>query len=151
MSDPRDQAIADIRGLVDRHGWAVRHVLSDAASAQMSFSYSVGLTSRGWPELVITGLPAAVADAFIRNTVDAQAERGPFRAGDRTDQLTDSGHVMFITADDVSGMTATAEIVGTFSALQLVWPDSADHLPWEADYRNSSASQPLLGSSGELT
>lgn len=145
MSDSRDQALVDITALVSRYGWAIRHVLSDTASGQASFSYTVGLTSRGWPELVITGLPAPVAETFIRNAVDAQAERGPFRPGDRTNQLTDSGDVLFLAVDDVSGMTATTGIVGTFSALQIVWPDSDGHFPWEAAYRNSSASQPLLG------
>jgi len=146
MNDPRDQALADIKGLVARHGWAIRHVLPDTAAAQTSFSYTVGLTFRGWPELIITGLPMAVADAFIRNAVDVQVEKGAFRAGDLTDELAESGDVMLMAADDVSGMSATTEIVGAFSALQLVWPDSAGHFPWDAGYRNSSASQPLLGS-----
>ena len=145
MSDPRDHALADISDLVARHGWGIRHVLPDTASAQAAFSYTVGLTHRGWSELIITGLPTTVADVFIRNAVDAQTEQGAFRPGDRTDELTESGDVVFIAADEVSGMTATTEIVGAFSALQLVWPDSAGHFPWQAGYRNSRASQPLLG------
>lgn len=145
MNDPRDRALADITELVARHGWAIRHVLPDTASAHASFSYTVGLTSRGWSELIITGLPTAVADAYIRNAIDVQVENGAFNAGDRTDELTESGEVMFIHAEDVSGMTATTEIVGAFSALQLVWPDSAGHFPWHPRYRNLSASQPLLG------
>ena len=145
MSDPREQALTDIRELVARHGWAIRHVLPDTASAHASFSYTVGLTSRGWPELIITGLPTAVADAFIRNAIDTQVENGAFKAGDRTDELSESGEVMFIPVGDVSGMTATTDIVGVFSALQLVWPDSAGQFPWHPRYRNPSASQPLLG------
>ena len=145
MNDPSDLALTDIRELVARHGWAIRHVLPDTASAQAPFSYTVGLTSRGWSELIITGLPTALADVFIRNAVDVQVQNGAFRAGDRSDELTESGDVMFIPAEDVSGMTATTEIVGAFSALQLVWPDSAGHFPWHPRYRNSNASQPLLG------
>lgn len=141
-------ALADMKVLVHRHGWAVRHVLADAMSARAAFSYTAGLAARGWPELIITGLPAEVADAFIKNAVEVQAATGPFRAGDRSNELTDSGEVLFIAADDVSGMTATSEIIGAFSALQLVWPDSAGCFPWDADYRNSSASQPLLGTAG---
>jgi hypothetical protein len=145
VTDPRDRALTDIRDVVVRHGWAIRHVLADTATENAAFSYTVGLTSRGWPELIVTGLPSTVADMFIRNAVDVQVEKGPFRSGDRTDVLTEAGDVVFLSADDVSGMTATTEIVRTFTALQLVWPDSAGHLPWEGDYRNSRTSQPLLG------
>lgn len=145
MSDSPAQALADLRDLVARHGWAIRHVLPDETTAQASFSYTVGLTARGWPELITTGLPAAVADTFIRNAIDVQAENGPFRPGDRTDELTESGHVVFITVSDLRGMTAATEIVGAFSALQLVWPDSAGSLPWHPAYRNAPGSQPLLG------
>ena len=145
MTDPRDRALADIRDLVARHGWAIRHVLADTAAGRAAFSYTVGLTSRGWPELIITGLPSTVADAFIRNAVDVQVEKGPFRSGDRTDELAEEGDVVFLSADDVSGMTATTELVRAFTALQLVWPDSAGHFPWQDGYRNPSTSQPLLG------
>lgn len=129
MTDPRDHAFDDITDLVARHGWAIRHVLADAAAGQAAFSYTVELTSRGWPELIITGLPSTVADVFIRNAVDVQVENGPFRSGDRTDELTEAGDVVFLSADDVSGMTATTGIAGAFTALQLVWPDSAGHFP----------------------
>ena len=120
VTDPRDRALADIEGLVARYGWAIRHVLADTAGGHAAFSYTVGLTSRGWPELIITGLPSTVADVFIRNAVDVQAEKGPFRPGDRTKELTEEGDVVFLSAEDVRGMTATTELVPAFTALQLV-------------------------------
>jgi hypothetical protein len=147
MVDSRDQALTDIRWLVDEHGWAIRHVLPSPVSGETAFSYTVGLSYRGWPELIITGLPATVAELFIRNAVDVQNENGSFRPGDGTDELTESGDVVFIAAADVRGMTATANIVGAFSALQLVWPDSAGAFPWDTGYRNPIGSQPLLGPS----
>ena len=30
-------------------------------------------------------------------------------------------------------------------ALQVIWPDSLGHLPWELGYRNRLDAQPLLG------
>lgn len=145
MVDSRDQALTDIRELVEKYGWAIRHVLPSAAAG--AFSYTVGLSYRGWPELIVTGLPTTVADAFLRNAIDVQNENGSFEPGDRTDELTESGHVVFIAAADVRGMTATANVVGTFSALQLIWPDSAGAFPWDSGYRNPIDSQPLLGPS----
>jgi hypothetical protein len=115
--------------MVDTHGWAIRHVLGYSSVAP--FSYTVGLTSRGWDELLITGLPADVADVFIRNAVDEQESRGPFQASDRTDALTESGTVVFIRVEDRSGLTAAERMLGDFDALQLVWPDSNDNFPWD--------------------
>ncbi len=144
-SSQHDDPVARMRAIVDEYGWGVQHVLPDAQqSGEASFSYTIGLTARGWAELIITGLPPGVAEQFIRNAVDEQQENGPFRAGDRSQELTESGSVVFTRAVDVRGMTATAAIVGSFTALQMVWPDSQGHLPWDADHRNPRSAQPLL-------
>ena len=144
MDSPQERAFADFERMVDTHGWAIRHVLGNASAAP--FSYTVGLTARGWDELVITGLPADVADVFIRNAVDEQESSGAFHAGDRTDALTDSGSVAFIRVDDRRGLTAAERMLGDFEALQLVWPDSNDNFPWDIGYRNPPETQPVLGS-----
>jgi Domain of unknown function (DUF4262) len=144
MNNPGERALADLARMVKTHGWAIRHVLGSSTAAP--FSYTVGLTARGWNELVITGLPADVADVFIRNAVDEQASSGPFRAGGRTAALTESGWVVMLGVEDRSGLTAAARLIGDFEALQLVWPDSANRFPWERGYRNPPEAQPLLGS-----
>jgi len=145
MADHRAEALAELTMLVDRYGWAVRHVLADHATVHAPFSYTVGLTARGWPELIITGLPTDVAHTFLANAVEIQAEGTRFEPGVRSTDLTESGDVMFILATDVTGMTATSAIVGEFRALQLVWPDSTNTYPWEPGYRNPPEAQPLLG------
>lgn len=129
--------------MVDVYGWGIRHVLGNSAVAP--FSYTVGLTARGWDELLITGLPADVADVFIRNAVDEQETSGAFRAGDRTEALTESGSVVFIRVRDRTGLTAAERMLGEFEALQLVWPDSSGRFPWDAGCGNPPEGQPLLG------
>lgn len=145
MNGPHPDLVADMRTLVDRYGWGIQHVLPNVDTDEAPFSYTVGLTARGWPELIITGLPADVAQQFIRNAVDEQQEHGPFQAGDRTEELTESGFVLFTEAEDVHGMTVTAAIVGSFTALQMVWPDSHGRFPWDDGHRNPKNAQPLLG------
>lgn len=144
MVSPSERAFADLKRMVDTHGWAIRHVLGDASAAP--FSYTVGLTARGWHELLVTGLPANVADVFIRNAVHVQELSGAFRPGDCTDALTESGSVALIRVDDRRVMTAAERMLGDFEALQLVWPDSRDNLPWDIGYRNAPEAQPVLGS-----
>jgi hypothetical protein len=141
MDDPGERALADLARMVETHGWAIRHGSSSVAP----FSYTVGLTARGWDELVITGLTAYVADVFIRNAVDEQATSGPFRAGGRTAALTESGLVAMLRVEDRSGLTAATRLLDHFEVLQLVWPDSTNRLPWELGYGNPPEAQPLLG------
>ena len=129
--------------MIDVYGWAIRHVLGTPSA--VPFSYTVGLTARGWDEFLITGLPADVADAFIRNAVDEQELRGAFQAGDRTEVLTESGSVGFVPVEDRGGLTAAERMLGDFEALQIVWPDSNGNFPWDVGYRNPPEGQPLLG------
>lgn len=145
MPDPREGALDDLKSLVDRHGWAYRHVLGDPAPDSAPFTYTVGLTDRGWAELIVTGLPVEVAGVYLANAVDEQESRGAFGAGQRSSALTESGEVIFIKVDDTSGMTATHELMGDFEALQLIWPDSTDRFPWQVGYRNGPTTQPILG------
>lgn len=129
--------------MVDVYGWAIRHVLGTSFAAP--FSYTVGLTARGWDELLITGLPADVADMFIRNAVAEQELRGSFQSGDRTDVLTESRSVVFVRVEDRGGLTAAERMLGDFEALQIVWPDSNGNFPWDIGCRNPPEVQPLLG------
>ncbi|MFJ7287444.1 DUF4262 domain-containing protein [Curtobacterium sp. NPDC098951] len=144
MNEPDADPVARMRAIVNEYGWGIQHVLPDVQGEVASFSYTVGLTTRGWGELIITGLPPEVAGQFIRNAVDEQQENGPFQAGDQTEELTESGSILFTQAADVRGMTMTAAIVGSFTAMQMVWPDSQGRFPWDPDYRNPTAAQPLV-------
>ena len=144
MGGQSERAFDDLKRMVDTYGWAIRHVLGDASTAP--FSYTVGRTTRGWHELVITGLPANVADVFIRNAVHLQESSGALQPGDRTDALTESGSVALIRVEDRRGLTAAERMLPDFEALQLVWPDSNDNLPWDIGYRNPPDAQPVLGS-----
>jgi hypothetical protein len=42
-------------------------------------------------------------------------------------------------------LVAVRQVYGTFSAVQMVWPDSAGRFPWDAGYTNPPDAQPLLG------
>jgi hypothetical protein len=144
MDSPNEREFADLERMVDTHGWAIGHVLGNASAAP--FSYTVGFTARGWDELLITGLPAVVADVFIRNAMDEQESSGAFQPGDRTNALTESGSVALIRVYDRRGLPAAERMRGDFEALQLVWPDSNDNFPWDIGYRNTPEAQPVLGS-----
>ena len=139
-----DRVFRELLGLIDRFGWAVRHV--GEGKGEPAFSYTVGLTAMGHPEVIVVGLPSDAAQGFL-NLVGSLVRDGErFPAGLKTTELADGdAPVVFIEALDTSGLTAAQQVYGQIEAVQLVWPDSAGHLPWVDDYNNSPASQPLLG------
>nr|WP_256871665.1 DUF4262 domain-containing protein [Paenarthrobacter nitroguajacolicus] len=129
--------------MIDKHGWAVRHV---GAGHEAAFSYTVGLTAVGHPEIVMEGLPFEVAQAFL-NLMGEEVKAGRrFTPGSITTDLTDSpAPIAFISVENITGLTAVAEVYGEVNALQAIWSDSTGRLPWESSYRNSADAQPLLG------
>ena len=146
MTSPGDSVLLELLELIGRHGWAVRHVGGDTANGHAPFSYTVGLTAMGHPEIVTTGLPFEHAQTFL-NEVGADVRDGRrFAAGTTTGDFTsDDAPVCFLDVVDTSGLTAVEQVYDDVEALQLVWPDSAGHLPWDAGYRNPADAQPILG------
>jgi hypothetical protein len=146
VTDTDDPVFAKLLSLILEHGWAVRHVGAGSEPGEAAFSYTVGLTAMGHPEVVITGLPFEHAQTFLNN-IGADVRDGQrFEAGDITEDLTDPGApVAFLAVEDASGLTAVEQVYGRVEAVQMVWPDSAGHLPWTDGYRNPPHVQPLLG------
>ena len=61
-----------IRELIACHGWAVQGV--ERERVRPPWAYTVGLTSHGKPELVVTGLPLSRATLLL-NDVDPPCNR----------------------------------------------------------------------------
>ena len=140
----RVHPLDELRSLIDQHGWAVRNVADpDPANC---FSYTIGLSAHGHPEVVMTGLPPDVGQAFLNIAGDLVVNGdGSFVTGETTTELADGPPMPILEVTDRSGLTAVEAIYGEVRAVQIVWTDSRGHLPWEAAYANPPGSQPLLG------
>jgi hypothetical protein len=142
---PVDRALAELRQLIDEHGWAVRHVGAGGDEDHSAFSYTVGLTRFEHPELVVVGMPFASSQTFLNLAGDLVREGRRFRAGTLTGDLTDGAQVAFLQVHDDSGLTAVEQVYGRVEALQLVWPDSQGRMPWDDGHANPPEAQPFLG------
>lgn len=62
-----EELLASVRGIIDEHGWAIQGVIPEEGHDW--FFYTVGLTERGLPEIMLTGVDVPeVAQGFL-NTV----------------------------------------------------------------------------------
>ena len=141
--DRTDAVFNRLLSLIEEHGCAVRHV---GAADEAAFSYTVGLTAFEHPKIVMEGLPFEVAQAFL-NLMGEEVKAGKrFIPGSITTDLTEPpAPIAFISVENITGLTAVAEVYGKVEALQAIWSDSTGRLPWESSYRNAADVQPLLG------
>ena len=136
----------DLLGLIEEHGWAVRNVMAGTAAEEVCFSYTIGLSAFGHPEVIILGMPYESAQDFLNLIGDEVRGGSRYEHGTVTGEFTDDdAPVVFIQAEDTDRLTAVEDVYGRVNALQMIWPDSAGRLPWQEGYRNSLGAQPLLG------
>jgi len=130
----RDELLADLRDKIDRRGWALVSVFGTAEDPTPPFTYTVGLTAVGHPELIVYGLPPQVAGAILNRAGDRIRAGDPVMAGQRLTGLVQGGlQLVALRAADTSALTTVRAIYGASDdVLQLVWPDAAGRMPWEA-------------------
>ncbi|MFI5714054.1 DUF4262 domain-containing protein [Kribbella sp. NPDC051620] len=137
--------LAELVELIDRHGWAVRHVGAGDQPGEAAFSYTVGLTALDHPEVVVVGMPFEHSQGFLNLIGSLVREGRTFLPGTTTHDLTDGSYVAFITVTDIDELTAVDQIYGSVEALQMIWPDSRGKMPWDDGYKNGPLAQPFLG------
>ena len=140
MCDHPDATFADyadevLQPIIDRCGWAVQGVGGSRIHAP--FSYTVGLTLRGLPELVITGKKPVEAGRIL-NGIAQRTLVGP-GAGERV-----VGFEVVVLPHPEAHLFVATGLFGErrVSAVQLVWADARGVWPWEVGHRGV---QPVLG------
>lgn len=146
--DPMDDYLNKISDLIDEHGWAVQWVGGDPT--QVSFAYTVGLFTRGLPEILIFGLPDDVAQPIL-NDLAARATSGAgFTDGLVLRDVVAGFPVVLVEVIDSSAyLTVANALARTVSgdrqvrAWQVVFPDAVGRWPWDTGSR--VAATPMLG------
>jgi hypothetical protein len=125
-------------------GWAVQFVERDRLHPP--YAYTVGLTARGKPELVVTGLPARPSAELLNDVAVHVLHSELPEPGEQIPLI--GGPLIEIVEVDVP--EAHLLMVGEFydpgfRALQLVHADDRGHWPWDVGYRGGRGGQPVLG------
>lgn len=133
-----------VRGLIDRHGWAVQGVEGDRI--RPPWAYTVGLTAFGLPELVVTGMPHGRSANLLNGVADHITHADLPGPGDRV-ALDGGPDVEFValTQADAHLYVAVAFYGPDVRGLQIAWADDRGHWPWEVGFRGTRGGQPILG------
>jgi Domain of unknown function (DUF4262) len=146
----RQDYLGYIKSIIARAGWAVQGVERDRV--RPPYAYTVGLTPRGQPELVVTGMSLTRATELLNDVavhvlhavVPEPGERVPLIGGpvvEFVEVRVPSAHLLVAT-----------ELYGpSIRALQVVHADDRGHWPWEAGFRGVKGGQPVLGVRAEVS
>ena len=131
-----------IRGVIDSQGWFVQGVEKDRW--RPGFTYTVGLTEHGHPELLVTGMGHPDSAHFLNHLAHHLVHHGAsFVAGDR--HVWPDGpaiEVVGVAEPTVHLVMARGMYGPGISATQLVYADDHGRWPWEVGFRGR---QPVLG------
>lgn len=131
---------------VARHGWMVQVVLGDRLRAPLA--YTVGLTVRGLPELVVTGVDDQPAAALLNAVAAELLHHGRRLRHGGSLALSSTGprvEVVQLPAPDAHLVTALEVYGPAVRGLQLVWADDSGLWPWDRGFRGGRGGQPVLG------
>ena len=142
------QAYLDmVREKISEFGVFIQYV---GGSDSPAWAYTVGLHAQGLPELIMVGGLDRPAFGRVLNGAAARL---------RTEWTWTHGTVVSgllspvldltcLEVDDVHTdyFSVALELDSGFRALQLVWPDMSNRMPWEDGYEFGHDEQPLLGS-----
>ena len=134
-----------MKALIRDHGWAVQAVEPDRVHPP--YAYTVGLTQRGKPEIVVTGMRIQRAVRLL-NDVAAHLLHAALPDPGEQVQLVDGPLIEFVTVEvPTAHLIVACELYGPgVRALQIVHADDRGHWPWEIGYRGVRGGQPVLGS-----
>ena len=139
---PQQEYLRLLREKVVEKGWLVMRIEDRAKS----FSYTVGLTDHGLPELLITGLPQQMSQQLLDHVARYMQRKRVPAAGD-TMTLPDGWCAEFVQVSEPR--THLAMAVGVCGpqvwALQVVWLDRDGHSPWSPFFNHGGTRQPVLG------
>lgn len=141
-----DGYLQQVVDLIDKHGWAVQGVFGQD-HAWEAFSYTVGLTAEGLPELWIGSLGPTQSTPIL----NALAERLVTERALPADEPVDVGYsVPFRIRGPVEYSAAEAFVAGRLyddanvTVLQVLFPDAAGVFPDEDGYDNARFPQRVL-------
>ena len=143
-ADRMEQHLATLRRCIDARGWAVQAVERDRAHPP--WAYTVGLTLRGLPELVVTGMPVLRAGRLLDDTAE-HLEHSCLPAPGRPFSLPGGPEVEVVrVARPWAHLLVSARLFGEgIEALQLVHADEEGRGPWDSSYQGVPGGQPVLG------
>ncbi len=140
-----DDYLVGVRSRIASYGFTVQAVEGDRL--RCGFLYTVGLTERDEPELVVTGMSQRRGYELLVDLAHHVLHATAWRPGEIVPLV--GGPVVQMVRVDVpdAHLIVAGSLYGpALRALQVVWRDDHGRWPWEVGHRAGRGGQPVLGS-----
>lgn len=139
----QDEVDRKTRATIAEFGWQL--LLVEGTVTDPPLCYTVGLTARGLPELLLTGRGTHETAAILNTLAGMAVHEGlALEPGMEISLPQRRVHLAPVEAPDGVLLVADSLYGRTLQALQVVWADDSDHLPWEQTVVDV-LTQPLFG------
>lgn len=135
--------LENVRSRLTRERFVVQSVTGSACRAE--FSYTVGLTGHGLPELIVTGARRADAARLVGLWGEYLLDESLVLPGETLESGPFVMEAVAVERPQDHLLLATAVYGDAVRALQLAWADGRGRWPWQQGHRARRAGQPLLG------
>ena len=138
----KQERLEYLRGLLDQHSWVVIGVHEERY--RPPYSYTLGLTNRELPELVVTGVPYKRAADMLTPAAWDLLGGGTLAPGNRI-RMVDGLRRGREGCRAGAHLDVAADLYGQqLAAVQLVYTDQRGHWPWDRRFRGGRGGQPVL-------
>ena len=145
----KDELLNNTKLNIDKFGLQV--IMVSSTSYCPSFAYSIGLTETyNHPEIICFGLSNDLGHAIINDIAELIKNGERFEAEKISTEIFKDSRAAFLKVDkknidDYFGAALNYYSDKSFDALQVVWTDRNDKLPWEDNFEEEFLyKQPLL-------
>jgi hypothetical protein len=151
----KDELLEQTKTNIAKYGLQV--IMVSGSDYLPSFAYSIGLfETYNQPEIICFGLLDKLGHEIINDVADLM------KSGEQIKTYTNYGNIFkdsraeFLPVDnrnidDYFGAALNYYDTAKFPAIQLVWTDTNDRFPWEADFEDRFLhDQPLLDRNGDF-
>ena len=132
---PYEEYAELVRSTIDQYGWFIQSVYGERYHPP--FSYTVGLTLHGLPELLLNGLSHHDATPLLNNLTHHVVHHGGRYTTGQTFTLVDGPAIEVVQINEPTAHLHTAvNLFGPIvAAQQLVYADDRGHWPWDVGFR----------------
>lgn len=139
-----DDVLERVRTDIGRRRFGIVGVKGSPRCAE--FSYTVGLTEHGLPELIVTAVRPTDAVRLLRMWGDYLLDESAVLPGETLEAGPWLLQAVSVERPEGHLLIAHRFYGERLQALQLAWADDRGRWPWEAGHRARRAGQPVLGS-----
>ena len=137
VADDRVRAYLDrCQALIDEHGHMVQSVFADARTPD--FAYTIGLSTRGLPELVVIGLPSETATHALNQIAQRLAKDSIPDHQDITEIANMPLRLRTVDPDAAwvhMGVARSLLQTRPTAIRQVLWPDPSGRFPGDPAYQ----------------